>query len=112
MMQPIMKGEIYMQDTSVDTETFGYTDNYRDLKEGRNIYTSGFRSDYDDEHLGRQFASMPSLNSAFLSTDSTIREADIFQQTSTHNVKVVLRHQVKGRRIVVPKTNFSFTRMS
>jgi hypothetical protein len=112
MMQPIYKGEIYMQGTSADTETFGYTDNYRDYKEGRNIFTSGFRADYDDEHLGRQFSAMPSLNSAFLSTSGTIREADIFQQTLTDNVRVIFRHQVKGRRIVVPKTNFSFTRIS
>jgi len=112
MMQPIFKGEIYMQGTAADTETFGFTDNYRDYKEGRNNFTSGFRSDYDDEHLGRQFASMPSLNSAFLSTESTIREADVFQQTATHNLRVIMRHQVKGRRIVVPRTNFSFTRIS
>lgn len=115
MMQPIMKGEIYMQGTAggaADTETFGYTDNYRDLKEGRNVFTSGFRADYDDEHLGRKFASLPSLNSAFLSTSGTIREADVFSQTATHNMRIVMRHQVKGRRIVVPKTNFSFTRIS
>lgn len=112
MMQPIMKGEIYMQGTAADLETFGYTDNYRDLKEGRNIFTSGFRADYDDEHLGRQFGGMPSLNSAFLSTSGTVRESDIFAQTATDNLRLVFRHQVKGRRIVTPKTNFSFTRLS
>lgn len=112
MMQPILKGEIYMQGTSADLETFGYTDNYRDYKEGRNVFTSGFRADYDDEHLGRQFSSMPSLNSAFLSTSGTIRNADVFQQTATHNVRTIFRHQVKGRRIVIPKNNFSFTRIS
>jgi hypothetical protein len=115
MMQPVKKGEIYFQGTAggtADGETFGYTDNYRDYKEGRNIITSGFRADYDDEHLGRQFSSLPTLNSAFLSTSGTIREADIFQQTATDNVRIIMRHQIKGRRIVVPKTNYTFTRMS
>lgn len=112
MMQPIMKGEIYMQGNATDLETFGFTDNYRDYKEGRNIFTSGFRADYDDEHLGRQFAGLPSLNSAFLTTESTIREADIFQQTATDNLRVIMRHQVKGRRIVIPKQHFTFTRLS
>lgn len=113
MMQPIKKGEIYLNGSNTtDHETFGYTDNYRDYKEGRNNFTSGFRSVYDDEHLGRQFGAMPSLNSAFLSTSSTIREADVFQQTATHNLRVIMRHQVKGRRIAVPKNNFSFTRIS
>lgn len=113
MMQPIKKGEIFLSGSDVtDHETFAYTDNYRDLKEGRNCFTSGFRSDYDNEHLGRQFSVLPTMNSAFLSTSGTIREADVFSQTATHNVRVIMRHQVKGRRIVVPKTNFTFTRLS
>jgi hypothetical protein len=41
MMQPVKKGEIYFQGTNTDHETFSYTDNYRDYKEGRNIFTSG-----------------------------------------------------------------------
>lgn len=113
MMQPIKKGEIYLQASdATNHETWGYTDNYRDYKEGRNIFTSGFRSDYDEEHLGRQFSSLPTLNSAFLSTSGTIRETDVFQQTATDNLRLIFRHQVKGRRIVVPKTNFTFTRIS
>jgi hypothetical protein len=112
-MQPIKNGEIFLQASdSTNHQTWGYTDNYRDYKEGRNVFTSGFRADYDDEHLGRQFSSLPTLNSAFLTTSGTVRESDVFQQTATDNLRIIMRHQVKGRRIVVPKTNFSFTRIS
>jgi hypothetical protein len=113
MMQPIYKGELYCSGTTAtDYETWGYTDNYRDYKEGRNYIAGDYLAAYDNEHLARQYGSLPTLNSAFLSTSGTIREADVFSQTTYDNVRWVFRHVIKGRRIVVPKTNFTFTRMS
>lgn len=113
MMQPIYKGELYCSGTTAtDYETWGYTDNYRDYKEGRNFIAGDYLAAYDNEHLARQYGSLPTLNSAFLSTSGTIREADVFSQTTYDNVRWVFRHVIKGRRIVVPKNNYTFTRIS
>ncbi len=45
---------------------FGYADRYREYREEASIVTSDFRTTLDHWHLGRTFASAPTLNDSFV----------------------------------------------
>lgn len=74
--QPIENREIYAQGTSADTETFGYAERFAEYRFKNSVITSAFRSNHsaslDIWHLAQDFASLPSLNSDFITENPPI----------------------------------------
>jgi hypothetical protein len=68
--QSILKQEIFAQGTSVDDEVFGYIPRWDEYRHKNSKITGVLRSDHsgaiDHVHLAQDYASVPSLNSAFI----------------------------------------------
>jgi len=70
--QPVENQEIYAY-TATGTDTFGYVPRYAEYKYMPSRVAGDFRTTLDYWHLGRKFASQPSLNGAFVNCDATKR---------------------------------------
>ncbi len=70
--QPVTQNEIYAY-TPNSNNTFGYVPRYAEYKYMPSRVAGEFRTTLDYWHLGRKFASEPSLNSAFINCDATKR---------------------------------------
>ncbi|UOF78632.1 major capsid protein [Microviridae sp.] len=68
--QPVLNGELYYQGTAADLNAFGYQEAWADLRYKPSVVTSQMRSNagtsYDTWHLAQDFASLPTLNTTFL----------------------------------------------
>lgn len=65
-LQEIQNQEIYAQGTSDDTEVFGYTPAFNELRYIPDYVTSDMRDTLDFWHLARKYDSLPVLNSSYL----------------------------------------------
>lgn len=70
--QPVENQEIYAYTASA-TDTFGYVPRYAEYKYMPSRVAGDFRTTLDYWHLGRKFATQPSLNGAFINCDATKR---------------------------------------
>jgi hypothetical protein len=70
--QPVTNNEIYAYTASAE-DTFGYVPRYAEYKYMPSRVAGDFRTTLDYWHLGRKFATQPSLNSAFVNCDATKR---------------------------------------
>jgi hypothetical protein len=70
--QPVENQEIYAY-TATKEDTFGYVPRYAEYKYMPSRVAGDFRTTLDYWHLGRKFASQPSLNGAFVNCDATKR---------------------------------------
>jgi hypothetical protein len=70
--QPVTNNEIYAY-TASSNDTFGYVPRYAEYKYMPSRVAGDFRTTLDYWHLGRKFATQPSLNSAFVNCDATKR---------------------------------------
>jgi len=65
--QEIINAEIYATGVSADNlDLFGYQGRYDEMRVKQNLFCGEMRSTYDYWHLGRQFTSIPDLNSSFV----------------------------------------------
>jgi len=68
--QAILNKEIYCQGTSADDEAFGYQERFGEYRYKPSVITGEMRSSAPDSldtwHLAQDFASLPSLNAAFI----------------------------------------------
>jgi len=71
--QTILNKEIYADGTTADDDVFGYQERYAEYRYKPSKITGQFRSNYatslDGWHLSQDFASLPVLNSSFISED-------------------------------------------
>jgi len=95
-MQPMQIEEIYA-DPATPGETFGWQDNYYDYRSGKSHVAGDFNDTLDYWHLGRQFASEPSLNSDFVSCSPSNR---IFQSASADTIWCLAHNSIVARRPV------------
>jgi len=70
--QPVTQNELYAYTTNANN-TFGYVPRYAEYKYMPSRVAGEFRTTLDYWHLGRKFATEPSLNSAFINCDATKR---------------------------------------
>ena len=70
--QPVQQNEIYAYTTN-SNNTFGYVPRYAEYKFMPSRVAGEFRTTLDYWHLGRKFATEPSLNAAFIDCDATKR---------------------------------------
>jgi len=70
--QEVLKGEVFLTaDETVNAETWGYSDRYREYKEKKSQVCGAFRSGgiYDAWSFARKFPSLPALNGTFIECD-------------------------------------------
>lgn len=95
--QEVYKREIYADGSATDAEVFGYNDRYSEYRYGYSGVRAEFRDILDYWHLGRKFASAPTLNGSFVECDPTKR---IFAEQTQHSLWCMLNHNIKARRLV------------
>ncbi len=93
--QPIINKELYYSGTSEDDAVFGYTPRYAEYKFMNSSVHGTFRSSLDFWHMGRIFASRPSLNNSFVESDPTNR---VFAVLSGEKVYAHVFHRIKASR--------------
>lgn len=101
--QPIENREIYAYAASPN-DTFGYVPRYSEYKFENNRVAGDFRSTLDFWHLGRIFATQPSLNQQFIEVDSTTTDR-IFAVTAPNDQKLYC-HVLNKVKAVRPMPKF------
>lgn len=71
--QEIKRSELYVDPAGDNNSTFGYQSRYAEYKYKASQVNGDFRDDLDFWHMGRKFASKPSLNADFVQADPTNR---------------------------------------
>lgn len=74
--QSVLNKEIYCDGSGADENTFGYQERYAEYRYKPSVITGQFRSSaastLDSWHLAQDFASLPSLNAAFIVDDPPV----------------------------------------
>lgn len=94
--QEILNNEIYYQPNvgSTNLQTFGYQQRYAQYKYGISTVHGAFRTTQKFWHMAREFTVLPTLSSAFVTSNPTNRVFAV----AGDNVMVQLYHDVKARR--------------
>ena len=98
--QPIYNEELYHQNTAEDAEVFGYTPRYAEYKYIPSTVHGTFRSSLNFWHMGRIFASKPTLNADFIECDSTEVERVFNVPEGQEHLYVYLHNEVKATRLM------------
>lgn len=94
--QAIEQVEIYATDVESENATiFGYQGRYDEMRVKRNMVCNNMRDTLDYWHLGRQFASAPSLNEDFITCDPSKR---IFAVQDEPGLIVNFHNRIKAIR--------------
>lgn len=99
--QEIKNREIFFDGNNAGTNTFGYTPRYSEYKYGISEVHGEFKSSLDFWHMGRKFASLPALNTAFVTVDPDDPELKrIFAVTdaATDDLYVQIYHDISALR--------------
>lgn len=87
----------YSQDESTqNTDTFGYQQRYAEMKYGMSTIHGEFRSSLDYWHWGRIFDFLPVLNNTWMTKEPS--ERPFATQDGSHKFWVQMYHHVKARR--------------
>ncbi len=95
--QEVWNGEVFSDGVADDHTTFGYQDRYREYKREPNRVSSEFKTALNYWHLGRDFESLPVLNSSFVECDPSKR---IFNVQDQHTLWIACQHSLVARRLV------------
>eukprot|EP00481_Brizalina_sp_1-RS-2013_P000722 TRINITY_DN181_c0_g1_i10.p1 TRINITY_DN181_c0_g1~~TRINITY_DN181_c0_g1_i10.p1 ORF type:complete len:494 (+),score=106.69 TRINITY_DN181_c0_g1_i10:106-1482(+) len=98
--QPIYNEELYHQNTAQDAEVFGYTPRYAEYKYIPSTVHGTFRSSLNFWHMGRIFASKPTLNADFIECDSAEVERVFNVPSGEEHLYVYLHNEVKATRLM------------
>ena len=98
--QPIYNEELYHQNNPTDAEVFGYTPRYAEYKYIPSTVHGTFRSSLDFWHMGRIFASKPTLNADFIECDSAEVDRVFNVQENAEHLYVYLHNEVKATRLM------------
>lgn len=95
--QEVYNREVYAAGDANDGEVFGYNDRYQEYRHQYSHITSEFRQLLDYWHLGRKFASLPTLNGAFIECDPSKR---IFAEQTQNSCWLMVQHNIRARRLL------------
>lgn len=101
--QEIPSREIFADGSASDDDVFGYQDRYYEYRALPSQVAGDFRDTLNFWHLGRQFATRPTLNAGFLGADPTFFSR-IFASTATQNLIGMINHSIQARRMVTRRT--------
>ncbi len=96
--QEVLQKEIYYDTGELDLVndgTFGYQQRYAEYKYGCSTVHGDFRDTLNFWHLGREFATAPALNTAFVRSEPSTR---IFAVTSGDHMWCQIFNNIKARR--------------
>ena len=95
----IKNKEIYMQGTSADDDTFGYQEYAYELRYSENRVTGEMRSNYatslDSRHMATDYASLPTLGSAWIESSTPISRNIVVASTVADPIQI--NQLVEGR---------------
>lgn len=96
--QPVYNREVFMNGAAADANIFGYQDRYAEYRGNPSQVCGEFRSTvFDFWHMGRKFASLPTLNQSFVECDPTKR----IHAVQTNDVLwIMANHDIVARRMV------------
>lgn len=95
--QAVLNKEVYLAH-SAPTGTFSYQDRYDEYRRQESTVHGLFRTTLNTWHMGRIFASDPSLNSTFVQSVPTTR---IYQAASGNDQLLIMAmHSIQARRLV------------
>ena len=92
--QEIALKELYTNTTTPDA-VFGYTPRYAEYKYMNDTVHGELKTTLDFWHLGRKFATVPSLNQTFIECDPSDR---IFAVTGQEHIYAIINHKVLAKR--------------
>lgn len=100
--QPVLNSEVFVSAVDATNKaTFGYQDRYSEYRHLPSGVNAEFRTILDYWHLGRKFASLPTLNASFVECDPSKR---VFAEQTQNSCWIMVNHSVQARRIVGRKT--------
>ena len=94
--QAIYDREVYI-DAATQGAVFGYADNFDEYRRSESSVSGEFRDTRKTQHMGRIFASEPSLNSTFIECDPTNR---IYANTTQDQLQIMAYHKISAVRPV------------
>lgn len=92
--QEIALKELYTNTTTPDA-VFGYTPRYAEYKYMNDTVHGELKTNLDFWHLGRKFATVPSLNQTFIECDPSDR---IFAVQGQEHIYAIINHKVLAKR--------------
>jgi len=98
--QPIYNEELYHQNNPTDAEVFGYTPRYAEYKYIPSTVHGEFRTSLKFWHMGRKFATKPTLNQDFIECDSAEVERVFNVLDGEEHLYVYLHNEVKATRLM------------
>lgn len=84
-----------------DDLIFGYNDRYSEYRHLFSQVSGEFRSTLDFWHMGRKFASLPTLNDSFVKCDPTKR---VYAEQTANSLWCMFNHSIQARRLVGNRT--------
>lgn len=97
--------QIYTQGTSADDGVFAYVPRYQEYRTKLNKVRGQFKTTLNYWHTGRIFSSLPTLSSAFVTSDTMSR---INADSLTDNVYLQMYHKIDALRPVGRRANPGF----
>lgn len=88
-LQDIQNREVYAQGTSADTQVFGYTPAFNELRYIPDLVVSDMRDTLNAWHMSRTYDKLPVLNSDYLLCRPTKRIYNV-QQSDTPNITGII----------------------
>ena len=98
--QPIYNKELYYENAAADDDVFGYTPRYAEYKYIPSTVHGEFRSSLDFWHMGRIFATKPSLNQDFIECDADEVDRVFAVTEGQEHLYVYLHNEVKATRLM------------
>lgn len=95
--EEVLNQEVYCDPGNQTWETWGYQDRYYYYKRELSRVSGQFRDLFNYWHLAREFASLPGLNSTFITCDPSKR---IFADQTNDGLLFMAQNDIKARRMV------------
>lgn len=103
---PVTNKEVFVDAAGTADNVFGYQNRYEDYRTINSRISGEFRNVLDYWHMGRDYATPPTLNGTFLGCNPTDR---VYASTTTDQLYVMAQHSIQARRLM-GRGNSSFVR--
>ena len=94
--QEVQNNELYA-DAATGSQTFGYSDRYREYREELSRVAAEFHEELNYWHLGRIFSTNPALNDNFVTCKPSKR---IFNEQTRHSLWIAVQNRIRARRLL------------
>ena len=95
--QAVKNNEIFAQAEPEGSQTFSYSDRYREYREQPSMVCGEFRDTLNYWHLAREFSTAPALNESFIKCVPSKR---IFNEQTSNSLWVMVQNRMVARRLV------------